>query len=266
MSESKERREFRIPVSTGIFSHRRRLREAHWLFLYYIDRTTGEFTNAGGRRLGQVLYGRPCLDSDAASAFGCCTRTIARWRNLLAKLGYTAQKWTGRGWMISVNKSKKWDWKGTQSKSPSAQNCPVRSYTTVHSDRTILSTQKSGISPQIAQNQALTDEVESPTEQYRTVQNNKPGATHISHAQQNGGKGTPERAKTASEELDLLTVEGLLRRRAEFVLDGSVFMLPWIDKQIAEAREREAVARVEVGKRAKARTSSNRKGGGRGPK
>jgi hypothetical protein len=126
MKKSKEHQPFKIRVSTGIFEHRRKLREAHWLFLYFIDKTTYEFTDSEGRRMGQVLYGRPCLDSHAASAFRCSVYTVARWRNLLARFGYITQRWTGRGWAIAVNKSKKWDWK------VSGQTCPPSAIEDAH--------------------------------------------------------------------------------------------------------------------------------------
>jgi hypothetical protein len=145
------------------------LRETHWLFLYYIDKTTYEFTDATGQRMGQVLYGRPCLDSDAASTLGCSTFTVSRWRNALASLGYIHQKWTGRGWVVLVNKSKKWDWSDTanpsSSESLSKQNCSVRPSRTADSDLAELLTQKMQPQEQPTHNQADGGEVFPPTEQ-----------------------------------------------------------------------------------------------------
>jgi len=101
-------RTFCVPVSTGIFRHWRRIGEAIWLFLFYIDRTTREFTGADGIRVGAVYGGKPCLDSHVASAFGCSKWTIRNWRSRLAKFAYIRQRRTPAGYTIEVMKSKKW--------------------------------------------------------------------------------------------------------------------------------------------------------------
>jgi hypothetical protein len=121
-----EKQTYRIPVSTGIFEHWRYLREALWLFLWFIDRTTREPTTDDGSKLGSVLGGMPIRDSDAASTFGCTKRSIRTWRNRLAKFGYIQQKRTGTGYIITLLKSKKW---------------PKRAEDSFHSERKDISTQ-----------------------------------------------------------------------------------------------------------------------------
>ena len=135
MTDQETSQTYRVPVSTGIFSHSRRLREAHWLLLYYVDKTTEEYEGFGSR-MGAVLGGRPCLDSDAAGALGRCAATISRWRNELARLGYITQRWTGRGWIVWVNKSKKWNWNAVplNLSSQSQQECRVRVNKSVESE------------------------------------------------------------------------------------------------------------------------------------
>src|ERR1017187_3652814 len=57
-----EKPTFRIPVSTGIFEHWRDIREAIWLLLWYIDKTTRESEADGGGTVGSVLGGLPIRD------------------------------------------------------------------------------------------------------------------------------------------------------------------------------------------------------------
>jgi len=109
-------RTFRIPVSTGIFEHTKKIKSALWLFLYYVDRTTKEITDAeSGLLVGQVLGLHPCLDSDAASALGVHFKTIREWRTLLAEGGYIRQTRCSNGYKIEVMKAKKWPGRTTTS-------------------------------------------------------------------------------------------------------------------------------------------------------
>jgi hypothetical protein len=99
---------FKIPVSNGIFEHYSKLKDAIWLLLWYIDRTTKESADESGNKTGSVLGGSPRRDSDVARAFSCDKRTICRWRNQLAKWGYIKQRITPFGAVVEVAKSKKW--------------------------------------------------------------------------------------------------------------------------------------------------------------
>jgi hypothetical protein len=101
---------FRIPISNGIFEHYGRLKDARWLLDLFVDWTTKEIPAADGSRDGLVLGGKPIRDEDTARPFrGQCTaRTTRRWRQRLARLGYIGQLRTPVGYVIRVRKSKKW--------------------------------------------------------------------------------------------------------------------------------------------------------------
>lgn len=99
---------FRIPVWSGILEHCHKMREAVWLFIYFIDKTTVEAKSRDGKRVGLVYGGAPCQDEDAARTLGRSRRTIRIWRDRLAELGYISQKRTGKGYIIILPKSKKW--------------------------------------------------------------------------------------------------------------------------------------------------------------
>lgn len=94
---------FRIPVSTGIFDHYKKLKSSIWLFFWYIDKTTVEEDG-----YGHVLGGKPVLDSVPAKVLGVSNDTIAAWRENLERHGYIRARRTPYGHVISVAKSKKW--------------------------------------------------------------------------------------------------------------------------------------------------------------
>lgn len=106
-----DQRVYRIPVSTGILSHSKRMRDAVWLLLYFIDKTTREEPNGQGGKEGLVYGGMPVCDKKAAEELGRSERTIRRWRCRLARLGYITQKRTAVGYVVRVQKSKKWAWR-----------------------------------------------------------------------------------------------------------------------------------------------------------
>lgn len=118
-------REFRNPVSTGIFRHWRQLGEAALLLIFYVDRTTREFTAPDGQRLGAVYGGKPCRDADVAAIFGCSKWTVRNWRTRLAAFGYIRQRRTPIGYVITVVKSKKWTStkRGNELKGDTTQSC-----------------------------------------------------------------------------------------------------------------------------------------------
>lgn len=105
---AEQTRNFRVPVWTGIFEHYGRIKDAIWLYLWYVDRTTREVTTDDGRRVGIVLGGMPIRDSDPARSLGCSDVTTRGWRRRLAREGYILQTRAPVGYVIRVQKSKKW--------------------------------------------------------------------------------------------------------------------------------------------------------------
>jgi hypothetical protein len=122
---------FSIPVSNGLLEHCAVMKEAVWLFMWYIDKTTKEKPdgNGTGNLVGAVLGGMPCRDEDAASALGREVKTIRRWRKHLTKEGYIELKRTPIGYKIWVKKSKKWVGKGADKnvQSPPRSDVPKMS-------------------------------------------------------------------------------------------------------------------------------------------
>jgi hypothetical protein len=126
-----ERQTYPIPVSNDIFAEYRRLGDAIWLYLFYIDRTTEEREDTDGTFVGRVFGGVPRPDADAARALGVCDRTIRNWRERLECEGFIRTKQTGHGSIVEVVNSKKWAWKRKQaarkeSSGQSGKNVPVR--------------------------------------------------------------------------------------------------------------------------------------------
>jgi hypothetical protein len=109
-ADQANRKAFRIPISTGIFEHTKRLGKAVYLFMYYIDRTTGEVYHNDGSTTGTVLGGSVCNDADAASTLGVSIDAIGRWRRKLVECQYIRQVRASNGYRIEVLKSKR-SWK-----------------------------------------------------------------------------------------------------------------------------------------------------------
>jgi len=99
---------YRIPVSTGIFEHCSKIKDALWLFLWYIDKTTTSGTE------GTVLGGSPITDEEPASILGVKKKTARRWRRMLTSGGYINALRTPYGYVITVSKSKKWAWQSVR--------------------------------------------------------------------------------------------------------------------------------------------------------
>jgi hypothetical protein len=99
---------YRIPVSTGIFEHCPDMLDSVWLFLWYIDRTTKE---NGGE--GRVLGGVPIIDSEPAHTLRVPVKKIRRWRAQLVRQGYIRALRTPYGHVVTLLKSKKWNWAPT---------------------------------------------------------------------------------------------------------------------------------------------------------
>lgn len=136
-----EQQQFQFPVSNSIFKECRRLGDAIWLYLFYIDRTTKERRDEDGTSVGLVLGGVPRSDSDAARALGVCDKTINRWRSRLEREGFIRTKQTGRGSIVEIVNSTKWCWKKkkagrTEKSEQIGLDSPSRPDEVVRADRT----------------------------------------------------------------------------------------------------------------------------------
>jgi hypothetical protein len=99
---------YRIPISTGIFEHCPDMLDSVWLFLWYIDKTTKE---TGGE--GRVLGGMPIIDSEPAGTLRVPVKKVRGWRAQLVRRGYIRALRTPYGHVITLLKSKKWNWAPT---------------------------------------------------------------------------------------------------------------------------------------------------------
>jgi hypothetical protein len=127
---------YRIPISTGVFEHCPKMRDALWLFLWYIDKTTHE--DEGGK--GYILGGMPVVDSKPASALRVPVKTIRRWRAKLVRHGYIHTLRTPYGLVITLLKSKKWNWKPTLvtptgTDSTGRRDLPIRAVSSLETSR-----------------------------------------------------------------------------------------------------------------------------------
>ena len=102
-----DERKFWIPVYRGLFRHYGRIKQALWLFLWYIDKTTREECEDCGR-VGYVLGGSPVKDQAAAYDLGCDRSTVSAWRRMLEDAGYVRTKRVPNGNVVCVLNSKKW--------------------------------------------------------------------------------------------------------------------------------------------------------------
>jgi hypothetical protein len=94
---------FWFPVYEGVFEHAAIIRDAIWLFLWLIARTTWE---EGGR--GSVLGGTEIPDDRPAKDLGFPVKTIRRWRGMLVRDGYIAAHLASHGFRYTIARSKKW--------------------------------------------------------------------------------------------------------------------------------------------------------------
>jgi hypothetical protein len=110
-SSGKERnneKTYRIPISTGLLEHCPKMLDSVWLYMWYIDRTTEERDGEG-----YILGGIPIVDAKPASALRVPVKTIRRWRLKLVREGYVRALRTPYGFVITLLKSKKRNWKPT---------------------------------------------------------------------------------------------------------------------------------------------------------
>src|ERR1700684_1965155 len=79
---------FAIPISNGIFAHRKRIGAAVWTFLWMIDRTTKEVIAGDGSVEGLVYAGRAIRAYDIGRELGMPTRTVQAHLDRLIATGY----------------------------------------------------------------------------------------------------------------------------------------------------------------------------------
>ena len=130
----KQVRAFDIPIKNTLLEpkHYRAIGESIWFFLWCVDRITREVVDeAKGGRIGLVLGSMPHHDADIARSLGCSTKTLRRWRKRLVDNGYLGCLRTPNGYVLWVNKSKKWTSSGKSGAvapkpvGVSGQKCPV---------------------------------------------------------------------------------------------------------------------------------------------
>jgi hypothetical protein len=105
----KEKRAFRVSVRDEVIAEWRALGGAIMLFLWCVNRTTLEETNAEtGIREGSVYGGRYCRDSDIAAEIGCHPNTIKIWRRNTVRASYIRVNRGSNGYQYFVLNSCKW--------------------------------------------------------------------------------------------------------------------------------------------------------------
>lgn len=94
---------FWFPVYEGVFEHAPILKDAVWLFMWLIARTTDD-----GDGKGKVLGRIPIHDDRPAQELRFPVKTIRRWRRMLIRGGYIETIRTPYGFRYTLLKSKKW--------------------------------------------------------------------------------------------------------------------------------------------------------------
>jgi hypothetical protein len=94
---------FWFPVYEGIFEHAPILKDAVWLFMWLIARTTRD---SDGQE--KVLGGIPIPDERPAAELNFPVKTVRRWRRMLHSSGYINLLRTPYGFRYTLLKSKKW--------------------------------------------------------------------------------------------------------------------------------------------------------------
>ncbi|HEV8189474.1 MAG TPA: hypothetical protein VGP83_17095 [Pyrinomonadaceae bacterium] len=107
---------YRIPISNGIFAHRKRIGAAIWVFLWLIDKTTKEVEAVDGESMdGLVFGGRPVTMSAVAGDLQMSINGVRDQLSQLLKGGYIRAIQHGAGIAngYAVLNSKKWGRSGT---------------------------------------------------------------------------------------------------------------------------------------------------------
>jgi hypothetical protein len=102
---------YKIPVSNGIFAHRKRIGAAIWVFLWLIDKTTKEVEAMNGEGMdGLVFGGRPVTMSAVATDLQLSVNGVRDQLSQLLRAGYirTIQHGVGIANGYAVLNSKKW--------------------------------------------------------------------------------------------------------------------------------------------------------------
>jgi hypothetical protein len=107
---------FWFPVYEGIFEHAPVLKDAVWLFMWLIARTTRD---SEGRE--KVLGGIPIPDDRPAAELNFPVKTVRRWRRMLNSSGYVSLLRTPYGFRYKLLKSKKWQ-------KPAPKELPKRAF------------------------------------------------------------------------------------------------------------------------------------------
>ncbi|MCX6811992.1 MAG: hypothetical protein NT039_04895, partial [Candidatus Berkelbacteria bacterium] len=96
---------FYIEVTNNLLDpkHRSAMKEAVWLFMWYLDK----MTSIDEKGLGWVLGKKPIKYNDVKQDLGISVRTYRRWTDQLKAKGYTNVLRTPYGCVISVNKARK---------------------------------------------------------------------------------------------------------------------------------------------------------------
>ena len=101
-----------FPVYSGLLhnTHKKKIGDAIWHFLWCIDKTTLEEDdpNDPGEKIGWVLQKKPVTIDEIAKQFGESWRTTQRRLEILRSQKYITVARARRGIIIGVLKSKKW--------------------------------------------------------------------------------------------------------------------------------------------------------------
>jgi hypothetical protein len=242
---------FRIPVSTGILDHYKRMGESIWLFLWYIDKTTFEENGQG-----KVLGGKPISDSEPAKVFGVPESTIAGWRKNLNRWGYVRTTRTPFGHTVVVAKSKKW-----VSNNPPSE-CAKRELVNAQNVRS-LTEKVQNQSPVIARSERCDcafDEVRMRVSRGVNAQNvrNKEDITETGQRQNRGqdsASAPPPFERNSSEE------ETATRTPISLASLAKEKTMPW--EQTARERDERRRLLLKQGEEVRARYAANGNGSGR---
>src|SRR5215470_18525517 len=121
-----DKKTYRIPISTGIFDHYVQIGPALWLLHWCIDKTTVEWTNAEGMKLGRILGSKPITDEEISRDItGCSPKVVRKFRLRLVQGGYLIQRRTPYGHVLEVFKSKK-KWKSAETDGKPQRELPER--------------------------------------------------------------------------------------------------------------------------------------------
>ena len=144
LATSAQRRRFRdgqslpLPVWNGIFEHRGAIGSARWEFLWCIDKTTRERTEADGTKTGLVLGGKPVSAEEIGRDLdGKDPKAVRANLDRLEKSGYIRRPLrTPYGYTIEVLRSEKRDfWKRPERTGENARSLATGDRANFSSDR-----------------------------------------------------------------------------------------------------------------------------------